>query len=265
MSDRLLLIGCGNMAGAMLAGWLGAGLARDRFAVLDPGLREAPEGVALYSTPGEVPDDHNAVLLGFKPQQLADLAPGLQRITGNGVQLHSLLGGITLSQLRGAFPMASAHLRVMPNLAVRINKSPVLLAHTGFDEGACDSAFSLYNALGTAVWLDDETRFDLLTALSGSGPGFVYRFIDALVVAAQRLGAERDQAQRLALAMVEGASLLAASSECAPGELAERVASPGGMTREGLNVLDAQDALVDLLVNTLAATARRGGELSEGA
>ncbi len=264
--SQLLIIGCGNMGGAMLAGWLQAGVDPARFAVLDPALDKAPDGVALYREPDEAKREarHDAVLLGFKPQQLGALAPGLQDLTGEDVTVYSLLAGLTIAQLREAFAGAAAHVRVMPNLAARINKSPIILHESGLGRAGRDTAFALFDQLGTAVWLEDEARFDLVTALAGSGPGFVYRFIDALAEAAAALGLDEAQARSLALATVDGASSLAASSDVDPGELADRVASPGGMTREGLNVLDADKALVRLLSDTLAATRDRGAELSAG-
>lgn len=264
MFDHLLIIGCGNMGGAMLAGWLAAGEPPSRFAVLDPALPQAPAGVALYRDAAEVPGGHDAVLLGFKPQQLRALGPGLQALT-QGRAVCSLLAGITLPQLGAAFPDAAAQVRVMPNLAARINKSPVILAETGLDEAGRAAALALFDRLGTAVWLADETRFDLVTALAGSGPGFVYRFIDALAGAAVELGLEPETAASLALATVEGAAMLAAHADAPPAVLADRVASPGGMTREGLNVLDEGAALHRLLVETLRATAEKGAALSKGA
>lgn len=262
MFDHLLIIGCGNMGGAMLAGWLAAGEAPARFSVLDPALEEAPEGVALHRDAGEMPGTHDAVLLGFKPQQLGALGPGLQGLT-EGRAVCSLLAGITLAQLGGAFPRGAAHLRVMPNLAARINKSPVILAETGLGTDARGAAFALFDQLGSAVWLEDEAQFDLVTALAGSGPGFVYRFIDALAGAAVDLGLDAPTAARLALATVEGAAALAAASDASPATLADRVASPGGMTREGLNVLDDNAALRRLLARALAATRDKGAALSQ--
>lgn len=245
----------------MLAGWLAAGEDPARFSVLDPALPEAPEGVALYRDAAEVPGAHDSVLLGFKPQQLGALGPGLQGLT-EGRTVCSLLAGITLDQLAAAFTQGAGHIRVMPNLAARINKSPVILAERGLDADARDAAFSLFDTLGSAVWLGDETQFDLVTALAGSGPGFVYRFIDALAGAAIDLGLDEDTAAALALATVEGASALAAASDASPAILADRVASPGGMTREGLNVLDEDAALRRLLARTLAATRDKGAALS---
>jgi pyrroline-5-carboxylate reductase len=264
---HLLIIGCGNMGGAMLAGWISAGLEPSRFSILDPALESAPEGVTLY---GEVSEavlsaGHDAVLLGFKPQQLGSLGPGLQDLTGKGVTLYSLLAGLTIAQIKAAFPRADAHVRVMPNLAARMNKSPIILLEDGLAAGGRDSAFAFFDHLGTALWLEDESKFDLVTALAGSGPGFVYRFIDALSQAAQDLGLAGEQATSLAVSMVEGAASLAANADTSPGTLADQVASPGGMTREGLNVLDADRALVELLTRTLKATADKGAQLSAGA
>lgn len=263
MVNNLLIIGCGNMGGAMLAGWLAAGEEPARFSVLDPALPEAPAGVALYREASAVPGEHDAVMLGFKPQQLAMLGPGLQAVT-EGRIVSSLLAGITLAQLVEAFPQGAAHIRVMPNLAARINKSPVILCQSGLDRAGRAAAFALFDRLGSAVWLEDEANFDLVTALAGSGPGFVYRFIDALGAAAIDLGLDEATAARLALATVEGAAALAAASDVSPAALADRVASPGGMTREGLNVLDKDDALRRLLAATLAATRDKGAALSRG-
>lgn len=258
--NKLLIIGCGNMGGAMLVGWLAAGEDPARFEVLDPALEVAPQGVVLHR---DAPANslHDAVLLGFKPQQLGALAPGLQSLTGEGVTVFSLLAGLDLATIAGAFPAAAAHVRVMPNLAARIGKSPVIMAQSGLDESSRDAALQLFGKLGTAMWLEGETKFDLVTALAGSGPGFVYRFIDALSSAAQELGVGQDMANELALAMVEGSASLAAQADISPAELADLVASPGGMTREGLNVLDADNALKSLLIETLRATAAKGAEL----
>jgi pyrroline-5-carboxylate reductase len=266
MINHLLIIGCGNMGGAMLAGWLAAGENPARFAVLDPALAEVPGGVMLYRTVDEAlaARRHDAVLLGFKPQQLGPLAPGLQGLIGAGVTVCSLLAGITLDQLHRAFPQTAAQVRVMPNLAARLNKSPVILCEAGVPATERDDLFALFDTLGNAVWLADETQFDLVTALAGSGPGFVYRFIDALAGAAVDLGLDEATAASLALATVEGAAALASASDADPATLADRVASPGGMTREGLNVLDENAALRRLLTATLRATRDKGAALSKG-
>lgn len=251
------------MSSAMLAGWLASGVSPTRFAILNRSEKSAPEGVAFFTHADEALAEgpYDAVMLGFKPHQLGELAPGFQDLA-NSAAVHSLLAGITLGQLQDAFPSAASHIRVMPNLASRINKSPIILAASGVDGAGRKDLSSYYDKLGNAVWLDGEEQYDLATALAGSGPGFVYRFIDALSVAGAQLGLEPDQSRRLAIAMVEGASGLAAGSLHSPAELADQVASPGGMTQQGLNVLDQDDALVKLLTETLRATRDRGAELS---
>lgn len=116
--------------------------------------------------------------------------------------------------------------------------------------------------LGLVEWIADESHFDAVTALSGSGPAFLYRFIDALAQGGAALGLPADQAARLALATVEGAALTAAASADAPASLADKVASKGGSTRAGLDVLDADSALETLVAATLAAAEARNRELA---
>ena len=258
----LLLVGCGNMGGAMLEGWLAGGIEPARLSVLDPALDAAPAGVTLLREAPATPAE--AVLLGFKPHMLGRIAPGLgSAIDGNTVVL-SVLAGVELAVLQARFPQARGVVRVMPNLAAALGKSPIALAQAGLDDQACADVFALLQPLGTPEWIEEE-QFDLVTALAGSGPAFVYRFIDALAAGAQELGLDAAQAERLAIAMTEGAASLASASEHGPGELADRVASPGGVTREGMNVLDAEDALARLVHATLAAARDRSAAMAREA
>lgn len=256
----ILLIGCGNMAGAMLRGWLKAGLEPGRFSVADPALPELPAGVRQFET---IPaaGRFDVILLGVKPQLLAAVAPSVAPLAGAGTTLLSLLAGVELATLAALFPKAGACVRVMPNLAVELGKAPIALAQSGLDHAGRAALIALMEPLGSPEWIGED-QFDLVTALAGSGPGFVYRFIDALAQGAAGLGLPREQADRLALAMVEGSAALAAASPHDPGELARRVASPGGMTQKGLDVLDADSALVELLTETLRAARDRGAELA---
>ena len=261
--ENILLVGCGNMAGAMLRGWLAGGLAAERFTVTDPARPSLPEGVrSLEAIPQE--GEFDAILLGVKPQLLGRVAPQVAPLAGAGATVLSLLAGVDLATLAQTFPEAAAHVRVMPNLAVELGKAPIALAERGLGEDGRAALLSLMAPLGTPEWVGEQD-FDLVTALAGSGPGFVYRFIDSLAAAAADLGLEREQADRLALAMVEGAAALAAASPHSPAELARRVASPGGMTQEGLDVLDRDGALVRLLAETLRAARDRGAQLAEEA
>lgn len=264
MLETILIVGCGNMGGAMLAGWLAGGLAPSRFTVVDPALAEAPAGVTLLR---ELPQGaaFDAVLLGIKPQMLGDLAPSIAPFARGDTTVLSILAGVELETLAARFPDAGALVRMMPNLAAAIGKSPIALAGQGLDEAGKAEVTALLAPLGTPEWLASESLFDVVTALAGSGPGFVYRFIDALAAGASALGLDPAQAQRLALATVEGASLLAAASPHSPAQLADRVASPGGTTRAGLDVLDADKALAQLIEATLRAAADRGAEMARAA
>jgi pyrroline-5-carboxylate reductase len=265
MVETILLVGCGNMGGAMLAGWLAAGLDPARFTVVDPYLSEAPDGVELLR---ELPDpataSFDAILLGIKPQGLVELVPKVTPLVRGGLVL-SILAGVELATLARHFPEAGGLVRIMPNLSAAIGKSPMGLFASGLDEAGRSDVMALMQPLGTPEWLADEGLFDLVTALAGSGPAFVYRFIDALASGAVALGLDPEQAQRLALVTVEGAGLLASASPHAPAELARRVASPGGTTQAGLDVLDEGQAMARLAEATLRAARDRSAEMAREA
>ena len=259
--NSILLVGCGNMGGAMLAGWLAGGMTPGTFTVADPLLEKAPDGVALLR---EIPaaGAFDAILLGVKPQMLGAVAAKVEPLAGPQTVLLSILAGVELATLAGHFPRAAAIVRVMPNLAAALGKSPIGLVGAGLSDEAPGAVEALMEPLGAAEWLASEELMDLVTALAGSGTAFVYRFIDALAAGAAELGLPADQAQRLALAMVEGASALAASSDHSPGELAQRVASPGGVTQVGLDILDRDQALAHLIEDTLRGARDRSAEMA---
>ena len=261
MSAVLWLAGCGNMGGAMLRRWLDAGVAADSVTVIDPGTPAVPAGVHLVAqVPGEGSPD--ILVLAVKPQMLDAVAPDLA--ARDPRVLVSILAGVDEAALARRFPGA-AIVRAMPNLPVAIGKGVVALHARDADEAARVVATALADPLGHHEWIADEALFDAVTALSGCGPGFVFRFIDALAQAGAALGLPADQAARLALATVDGAVTMATQSPDTPATLADRVASPGGSTREGMNVLDADDALATLLTRTLRASAARNAEMAADA
>ncbi len=263
LPSRMLLIGCGNMGGAMLAGWLRGGMVAAGFTVVDPYVERAPDGVRLLRDIGDLGADEafDAVLLAIKPQGLAAAAPAIEPVMAPGAVLLSLLAGVELATLVQRFPRVGAAVRVMPNLAAALGKSPVALAGEGLSAAQIAMVDALIAPLGQGEWIGED-RFDLVTALAGSGPAFVYRVIDALGAAATALGLPAEQAQRLALATVDGATALAAASEHDPAELARRVASPGGVTQAGLDTLDADGRLLALMTDTLRDAAARSAEMS---
>lgn len=259
---RLLVVGYGAMAGAMVEGWLAAGMPPSELLIYNPRPKPVPEGVAFTTDlPGRA---HRQVLLAFKPQLLGEVVSSIAPCVGPESVILSVLAGVELVTLQRHLPDAGGYVRFMPNLAAAIGKSPNALVAAGLDGERREAVTGLAQMLGTAEWLEDETLFDLVTALAGSGPGFVYRFVDALAKGAAELGLDRAKADRLALQMVEGAAMLAAASPHDPATLAARVASKGGMTQAGLDVLDDEGSLDQLVVRTLRAARDRGRSMSGG-
>lgn len=259
----LWLIGCGNMGGAMLRRWVASEVvASASVTVIDPGTPDLPSGVRhLMKLPsGEAPD---TVVLAVKPQQLDQVAAGPLRGMAPR-RVVSILAGVEQAALRQRFA-ADTIVRAMPNLPVSIGAGVVALYSDSEDTHERALIGRLMAPLGLTEWIGEESLFDAVTALSGCGPGFVFRFADALAAAGTALGLPADQAQRLAIATVTGSALLASDADASPATLADRVASPGGSTREGLNVLDADDALRRLMLATLTASARRNAEMAAAA
>jgi pyrroline-5-carboxylate reductase len=266
MTDPLLpgplwLAGCGNMAGAMLARWLEEGVDPAHVSVIRPS--GAPAGAGVRVTTDWPEDEVPAiVLLGMKPYQLDLVAPALAPILDAETILVSILAGVELASLRARFPTPRTIIRAMPNLPVRIGKGVTSLTSDSTDIAAKALVTGLMATLGHAEWLEDEAAFQLAGHLTGAGPAFLFRFIDALATAAERLGLPYDQAQRFALKTAEGAAALAAVSDDDPETLARKVTSPGGTTQAGLAILDADRALLDLVERTLDASRLRGLEMA---
>lgn len=261
--SEMLIYGCGNMGGAMLRGWLAAGVTPDRFSVVDPLADGLPDRVSIHRSAKELDRQFDIVLIGIKPQMLASLAPDIAGLLAPNALVISILAGSQTETLSSFFPN-SRIARLMPNLAAAIGKSPLGLFSNQLDDADREGIQALLAPLGTAIWLSDEAQMDAVTALAGSGPAFVYRFVDALTQGGVATGLPQDVAAKLALTMTEGAALLVAASQENPDELAARVTSPGGTTAAGLAVLDADEALQKLVEATLRAARDRGTELAKG-
>ncbi len=257
----LWLIGCGNMGGAMLRRWIEAGADTELVIVVSRSGAAVPTGVRSVTA---VPIDAEpaTIVLAVKPQQLDVVAPILAQV--ETPLLVSILAGVEASALAARF-RAGAIVRAMPNLPVAIGKGVTALHSDSSYPAVRAAATALATPLGLVEWIEDAAQFDAVTALAGCGPGFTFRFVDALAAAGVALGLGEAQARRLAVATVEGSGAIAALADVPPAVLADRVASPGGSTREGLNVLDADGALAGLLTRTLAASARRNAEMAAAA
>ncbi|HMJ93534.1 MAG TPA: pyrroline-5-carboxylate reductase [Allosphingosinicella sp.] len=269
MTDPLLpgpiwLIGCGNMAGAMLHGWLARGADPRHVTVIRPSGRPAAEGVRVLT---QLPEDEvpALVLLGVKPQKLDEVAPALAPALDPETILVSILAGVEAASLRDRFPAPRAIVRAMPNLPVRLNKGVVALHASEAGEHARETVGTLMAALGRIEWFEEESLFQAAGIVAGAGPAFLFRFIDALAKAGEGIGLPAEQAASLAKYMVEGAGAQAAGSGDPPVELARRVASPGGTTEAGLGVLDGEAGMEELLRRTLEASMRRSREMADAA
>ncbi|KPF80294.1 hypothetical protein IP88_00560 [alpha proteobacterium AAP81b] len=255
LTAPIWLLGCGNMGGALLRRWLAADMGP--VAVIDPAPRDVPEGVFASSAPPAGRPD--VLVLAVKPQLWRDaVAPLLPRL-GAMTIIVSVMAGVTTAALTEIFPGA-AIVRAMPNTPAAIGQGVTALFTTAGDlaEGAAEA---LFGPAGATVWLRDEGDFDAVTAVSGSGPAYVFAFIEALAAAGVAAGLEPGLAERLARATVQGAAALAAAeSGTAARVLRERVTSPKGTTEAGLAVL--LPGLVPLVGTTVAAAAERSRRLA---
>lgn len=260
---RLWMVGCGNMAGAMLTRWIESGAVRAADVhVVNRRDRALPAGVhQSRELPAEEAPD--IVVLGVKPQQLADAARHYASQVRRAPILLSMLAGVDEAVLARAFP-GPVPVPVMPNLPVALGQG-VCVVNAPSASGATRAVVdALLAPLGEVIWAEGAV-YAAAATLSGCGPAYLFRFIDALGQAGVAMGLPEAEAARLALATVRGAAALASADGRAPAALADAVASPGGMTRAGLDVLDAGEALNRLVRDTLRAAAARGEEMAASA
>jgi pyrroline-5-carboxylate reductase len=250
------LLGCGNMGGALLRRWIAADMGP--VAVIDPDPKGLPAGVASAPTPP--PGRPDVLVLAVKPQAWRAAAAPLAAVVGPLTLVVSVMAGVTVADIAGVFPGAPI-VRAMPNTPAAIGAGVTALFTTAGDlaEGAAEA---LFGPAGATLWLSDEAQFDAVTAVSGSGPAYVFGFIEALTAAGVAAGLEPGLATRLARATVTGAAALAASEAAVPaGVLRERVTSPGGTTAAGLAVL--VPGLEPLLTAAVKAAAARSRALAD--
>jgi pyrroline-5-carboxylate reductase len=260
------LMGAGKMGGAMLEGWLAAGLDPKRTTVLDPnpseGLQALCAGRRVALNPEE-PGEPEVLVLGIKPQGLEAAAPVAAGLAGADTLVVSILAGKTVADLRGRLPRAKSFVRAMPNLPASIGRGATgAYATPGTTPAQREAADALLAANGVVEWVEDEGLIDAVTALSGSGPAYVFLLAEAMAEAGARAGLPRALAARLARATVSGAGELLARSDLPPDGLRRNVTSPGGTTAAALEVLMAEGAVPDLVTRAVAAAKRRAGELA---
>jgi pyrroline-5-carboxylate reductase len=261
----VVLAGAGKMGGAMLKAWLDKGLGGQRLTVIDPQpspevVAEAQVGAFALNQPCDPPD---VLVLAIKPQTL-DEAGALAPLAAPETLVISILAGKTLADISARFPRARAVLRAMPNLPAAVGRGITGVAgNEAVTSAQKIAADALLSAVGRVEWLPDERLIDAVTAVSGSGPAYVFYLAECLASAGRDLGLPPEIAARLARATIEGAGeLLYRSPERTPADLRESVTSRGGTTAAALDVLMAADGLAPLVARAVAAAKRRAVELS---
>jgi pyrroline-5-carboxylate reductase len=268
LPSSLVLVGAGKMGGAMLEGWLSVGLSPDAVAVIEPKPSQAlrslcdERGMRLNPPPGTLAAPE-VLVLAIKPQTLEAAAEAVNPLVGPDTLLVSILAGKTIHDLRARLPNARAVVRAMPNLPASVRRGATgAAASAEVGERQKAEAQALLASVGHVEWLDSEDRIDAVTALSGSGPAYVFHLVECLAEAGAAAGLPADVAMRLARAMVIGAGELLAQSTLPAAALRESVTSPGGTTAAALEVLMREGGLAALMREAVAAAKRRAEELS---
>lgn len=266
-SGLIVLVGAGKMGTALLEGWLRGGLEPRRVAVLEPQPSEditalARRGVRLNPEPRTLAGAA-AIVIAIKPQAAAAVLPALAPLLAKSTVAISIMAGRTLRFLAGALGEASALVRAMPNLPAAIGRGITVAVPRNADEAQRELAGALLAATGTVEWTDDEAVMDAVTALSGSGPAYVFLLAEALAEAGAAAGLPGPLAAKLARETVAGAGELLHRSALPPVVLRENVTSPGGTTAAALAVLMADNGLKPLLREAVAAATARSRQLAD--
>lgn len=260
----LVLLGCGKMGSALLAGWLGRGLKAQQVHVIEPRPSDWLIATGVHLN-GDLPEKPAVAVLAVKPQMMGAALPRLAALGGSGTLFVSIAAGTSLATLAGALGAAAPIVRAMPNTPAAVGRGiSALIGNARVDAGGLKLAEALMGAVGQVVRLESEAQMDAVTGVSGSGPAYVFHLIEALAAAGQAEGLAPDLALQLARATVAGAGALAEESGEAPSTLRENVTSPAGTTAAALEVLmDEAEGLKPLLRRAVAAAAARSRELGQ--
>jgi pyrroline-5-carboxylate reductase len=265
----LLLLGAGKMGGALLRGWLQNGLDGGQVTVVDPGLdpHRSEElrrsGVRVASGPGEADRaPYKVILVAVKPQMMAEALPGLAQLATSDTIIVSVAAGIRMNDLQAPFGAAQPVVRAMPNTPAQVGQGmTVAVANSHVSEGQRHLVNAMLAAVGKVAWTEDENLIDAVTAVSGSGPAYVFLLAECLAEAGRQAGLPPDMAEQLARQTVIGAGALLAESPLPAATLRENVTSPKGTTAAALAILMAADGLQPLMTRAVEAAKRRSVEL----
>ncbi len=260
----VVLVGCGHMGGALLRGWRAADVAS--ISVVDPNVSEA-EGARVLSGLDAVASLEGplCVVLAVKPAMVAAVLQTLAPSLTAGAMVLSVAAGVTLAQLRHAAGDAPSVIRTMPNTPAAIGRGVIAaIADRALDPARRAQAEQLLKAVGHLVWLEQEAMIDAVTAISGCGPAYFYRFTEALAEAGRALGLPAAMAEQLASLTFTGAAALLDSTGRSAGELRAQVTSPNGVTAAALAAFDRDDGLSILVGAATREAVRRSEALAQG-
>ncbi len=260
----LVLLGCGKMGSALLEGWLNQGISASSVYVVDPKPSDwlSGQGVHINETLPEMP---GVVVIAVKPQMMGDALPQLEAFVGGSTVFLSIAAGTPISAFEAVFGQKASIIRTMPNTPAAIGRGiTAIVGNEATSENELKTAETLLQAVGQTVRLENEDQIDAVTAVSGSGPAYVFHLIETLAAAGAAEGLPADLAMSLAKATVGGAGQLAEDATEDPAQLRVNVTSPAGTTAAALEVLmDEKTGFPDLLRRAVAAAANRGRELRQ--
>ena len=270
LDGPLVLAGAGNMGGAMLAGWLARGLDPAKIVVQDPGPPPATaellakHAVRSVQTIDKLPAPPSVLLMAVKPQVMDEVFPPLARLAGPETVVLSIAAGRTIASFEKHLPSGSAVVRSIPNTPAAVGRGiTVATANAHVTQRHKDTVTELLSAIGEVAWVDNEALIDPVTAVSGSGPAYVFYLAECLAAAGIAAGLAPDLAAQLARATVAGAGELLHQSPLDAATLRQNVTSPNGTTFAALQVLMADDGLKPLMTEAVAAATKRSRELAQ--
>lgn len=261
----LVLLGCGKMGSAMLAGWLERGLPAASVRVIDPRPSDWLKGTGVTIN-GDLPAAPGIVLIAVKPQMMSEALPSLRAMGDGDTLFVSVAAGTSIATYEDMLGPKTPVVRTMPNTPAAVGRGITALTGNGAaSEDDLARAELLLGAVGQTVRLDSEDQMDAVTGVSGSGPAYVFHLIETLAAAGEAQGLPAELAMKLAKATVAGAGALAEQSEDSPSQLRINVTSPNGTTQAALDVLmDESGGFPALLNRAVAAAAERSKELARG-
>jgi pyrroline-5-carboxylate reductase len=270
LQGPLLLAGAGQMGGALLARLLAYGLDPRLVLVQDPGPPKpiadllADQAIDVLPFIDELDTPPAVILLAVKPQVMEAVLPPLAKLAGPETLVLSIAAGCRIAGLERHFAEPAAIVRAMPNTPAAIGRAvTVAVANKRASPGQRALADTLLGAVGDVLWVEDEALLDAVTAVSGSGPAYVFLLAECLAEAGRAAGLDAVLAERLARATITGSAALMEQSDLPFAVLRENVTSPGGTTAAALEILRGSDGLQELMTAAVAAAKKRGRDLAK--